>query len=58
MKAGYHLSHRSISNRLGRQINFYCCTINVVLHKTFVLEPQNVGLYKLGGGVGALFVHT
>ncbi len=32
------------------QVNFSCCTINVVLRDTLVLEPQNVGQYSLGGG--------
>ncbi len=45
----HHFSH----NGLQRLDNFCCCTINV-LRQTLALEPQNVGLYTLGGGAGGL----
>ncbi len=43
----YQFSHSG----LQRQVTFCCCIIDVVLHDTLVLEPQN-GLYTLGGRRG------
>ncbi len=52
----YRLSHTKQTGNFRRHVNFFGCTINVVVHKSLVSEPQSVcsictlegkGVYKV-----------